>query len=109
MHITGLDCTSLHRFRARAIFYPNLYPKEQQSGAELLYVLVIAATGAVGQDAVPAFQAGHAGSIPVARSSSLAFFDSLFPYVRGSGLLLGRKPAHTMFLQFNYNPRTYLC
>jgi hypothetical protein len=43
MHRTGLDCTSLHRFRATAIFYPNFYPKAQQSGAEMLYVLVIAA------------------------------------------------------------------
>jgi hypothetical protein len=39
MHRTGLACTSLHRFRARAIFYPNFYPKVQQSGAEMLYVL----------------------------------------------------------------------
>jgi hypothetical protein len=33
IHRTGLACTSLHRFRARAIFYPNFYPKVQQSGA----------------------------------------------------------------------------
>jgi hypothetical protein len=31
MHRTGLDCTSLHRFRATAIFYPNFFPKVQQS------------------------------------------------------------------------------
>ena len=43
MHRTGLGCTSLHRFRATAIFYPNFYLKVQQSGAGMLYVLVIAA------------------------------------------------------------------
>jgi hypothetical protein len=36
-------------------------------------------TGAFGQDVLPAFQAGHAGSIPVARSSLLTFFDLAFP------------------------------
>ena len=35
-------------------------------------------TGVALQGVLPAFQAGHAGSIPVARSSSIAFFDSLF-------------------------------
>jgi hypothetical protein len=34
------------------------------------------------------------------------FFDFVFPYVRGSSLLPGRKPAHTMFIQLNWNPRT---
>lgn len=36
MHRTGLACTSLHRFRTTAIFYPNFYPEVQQSGAEML-------------------------------------------------------------------------
>ena len=43
MQRTGLACTNLHRFRTMAIFYPNFYPKVQQSGAEMLYVLVIPA------------------------------------------------------------------
>jgi hypothetical protein len=38
-------------------------------------------TGTAGQDALPAFQAGHAGSIPVARSSLMAYFDFVFPDV----------------------------
>jgi hypothetical protein len=66
-------------------------------------------TGVAGQSVLPAFQAGHAGSIPVARSSSLVFCDFLFPYVRNSKLLPGRKPAHAVLLQLNCNIRTYLC
>jgi hypothetical protein len=54
-------------------------------------------TGVFGQDALPAFQAGHAGSIPVARSSSLSFFDFVFPYVRDSRLPPGRKGAPAIF------------
>jgi hypothetical protein len=33
VHGTGPRCTSLHRFRAAAIFYPNFYPNRQQCGA----------------------------------------------------------------------------
>ena len=54
----------------------------------------------------PFRSAGHAGSIPVARSRSLAFLDLLFLYVPDSSLLPSSKPAHTMFLQLNCNPRT---
>ena len=46
---------------------------------------------------LPAFQAGHAGSIPVVRSSLLVFYDFVFSYVRDSSLLPGRKPAHAVF------------
>src|SRR5580693_1935574 len=47
MHGTGLGCTSLHGFRTTAIFYQNFYPKVQQSGAEMLYALVIPANWSV--------------------------------------------------------------
>jgi hypothetical protein len=36
----------------------------------------------------------------------MAFFDFVFPYVGACRLLSGCKPAHEMFLQLNYNPRT---
>ena len=42
-HRTGLRCTSIHRFRAAAIFYPNFYPNRRRSGVERLYLLVTAA------------------------------------------------------------------
>ena len=47
------------------------------------------------------FQAGHAGSIPVARSSLMATFRFCVPCVRDS-----RTYPHAMFLQLNCNPRT---
>ena len=65
---TAVRCTRLHRLRAAAIFYPNFYPNSERSGVEVLYILVAALNWAGGPDVSPAFQAGHAGSIPVARS-----------------------------------------
>ena len=47
MHGTGLGCTSLHGFRATAIFYPDFYPEVRQSGAKMLYVLVMPANWSV--------------------------------------------------------------
>jgi hypothetical protein len=45
--------------------------------------------GVANQSLSPAFQAGHAGSIPVARSSLMAFLDFVFPCARDSSLLSG--------------------
>ena len=39
-------------------------------------------TGVASQSVLPAFQAGHAGSIPVARSSSSTISDLALPYAR---------------------------
>ncbi len=39
-HRTGLRCTSFHRFRAAAVFYPVFYPKKRRSGVEMVYHLV---------------------------------------------------------------------
>jgi hypothetical protein len=63
-------------------------------------------TGTAGQDALPAFQAGHAGSIPVARSSLLTFIDLVFPLISIQAFLSGGEPIHAIFLQLNCNPRT---
>jgi hypothetical protein len=43
LHTTGLRCTSFHRLRAAAIFYPDFYPKMDLGGIELTYSLVTAA------------------------------------------------------------------
>ena len=40
---TAPHSTSLHRFQAAGIFYPNFYPKGQRSGIETPYLLVTAA------------------------------------------------------------------
>jgi hypothetical protein len=54
----------------------------------------------------PAFQAGHAGSIPVARSNLMAFFDFVFPMSAIQGFYRAASLPHAMFLQLNCNPRT---
>jgi hypothetical protein len=45
----------------------------RRSGAEMLYILVTAQTGAAFQRVLPAFQVGHAGSIPGIRSEEFYF------------------------------------
>ena len=73
---TGPRCTSLHRFRAATIFYPNFYPKGGAAGLKCRIPWSWPQTGVADQSSSPAFQAGHAGSIPVARSSLITFSDS---------------------------------
>ena len=70
MHRTTLRCTRIHRFQTAAIFYQNFYPNRQLIGADMLYVLVTAASWHGLPRVSPAFQAGYAGSIPVARSQA---------------------------------------
>ncbi len=69
VHRTGLRCTSLHGLQIAAIFYPIFYQKRRDDGVEMLYSLPTATDWMIGQSASVAFQAGHAGSIPVARST----------------------------------------
>jgi hypothetical protein len=87
-------------------FLPNFYPKRESGGVERLFLLVMAANREGRPEFVTSLRSGHAGSIPVARStvarstvarsSSLVFCDFLFLDVRSSSLP-GRKPAHTVF------------
>jgi hypothetical protein len=58
------SCTSLHTFRAAAVFYPNFYPKRQLSRLRCYTSWSQPQTGVAGRSLSPAFQAGHAGSIP---------------------------------------------
>jgi hypothetical protein len=73
VHWTGPCCTSIHRFQVPAVFYPNFYPERRHSEATTLYPLVAGTGRATERSAQLTFQAGHAGSIPVARSSYVAF------------------------------------
>ena len=65
-------------------------------------------TGVAVESALPAFQAGHAGSIPVARSSSSAIFDFKFTYVllqaicRSSRLPIPSLSSLIEILELNY-------
>jgi hypothetical protein len=106
MHGTGQCCTNIHRFQVVAVFYPNFYPKGQPGDVERLFLLVMAAKPEGDQSVSPAFQAGHAGSIPVARSSSSRILDLVFAEVLFRGRLPDRKAALAMFRQLNCNPRT---
>ena len=56
--------------RQRRFITPDFYPRKQRSGERMLFLLVPGATGPASQTCLPAFQAGHAGSIPAARSLS---------------------------------------
>lgn len=106
MHRTGLAYTSLHRFRARAIFYPNFYPKEQQSGAGMLYVLVIVANWSGRPGCVtdlPSRSCGSDSRRPLQFINNFRFGVPICPV---GGRLLGRKSAHAIFLQPNWNTRT---
>jgi hypothetical protein len=76
---TALRCTNFQRFQAAAIFYPNFYPKRRRSRIERLYHQVMAANRSSRPEYVTSLPSWHAGSIPVARSSLLTFFDLVFP------------------------------
>ena len=67
-HRTAVRCTSLHRFPAAAIFYPNFYPKRQHSGAEMGISWSQARTGVADRSTLAASQADSASSILVTRS-----------------------------------------
>jgi hypothetical protein len=70
VHRTTLRCTRIHRFQTAAIFYQNFYPNRQLIGADMLYVLVTAASWHGLPRVSPAFQAGYAGSIPAVGQTS---------------------------------------
>ena len=67
----------------------------------MLYPLVTAANWRDFESALRAFQAGHAGSIPVARSSSLAFFDLLFTCLLFQRSHWPARPPIPVFSLFN--------
>jgi hypothetical protein len=86
MQRTGLDCTSLHRFRATAIFYPNFYPKRQPGGAGELFLLVAAANregrpGCV--TSLPSWSYGFDSRRPL--SSSVRRFGELRQHLLSDG------------------------
>ena len=62
---TGLRGTSFHRFHAAGIFYLNFYPNGHPSESRGRVSWSQAQAGADIQGLSPAFQAGHAGSIPM--------------------------------------------
>ena len=65
-HRTAVRCTSLHRFPAAAIFYPNFYPKQQRSGAEIAYLLVTGTDWSRRPEYASSFPSWSSASIPVA-------------------------------------------
>jgi len=68
----ALDRTRLHQdpqIPGISSFYPNLYPEIRHSEAATLYLLVAGKAGASQENTRATFQAGYAGSIPVARST----------------------------------------
>ena len=68
VHRTGLRCTSLHRFRAAAVFYRISTQKGSAAESRCYIPWSQPPIGVTGHSALLAFKAGHASSIPVARS-----------------------------------------
>ena len=56
MHWTGPCCTSIHKFRVMAVFYPDLYPERRHSQAETLYLLVAGTSRSIPTE--------HTGNLP---------------------------------------------
>jgi hypothetical protein len=81
----GTVLHSLPQIPGTAIFYPVFSPETRHSGAQKPYLLVTAPIWNGAWSLSAAFQAGHAGSIPVARS-----------LVTGAGLHLRGRYAISM-------------
>ena len=108
VHRTALHCTAPDSTDFRQRRFSTQISTQKGSAAESRRRISWSRppTGMVGRSVLPAFQAGHVGSIPVARSSSWVFFDFGFPHVRDSSLLSDHMSVNAMFLQLNCNLRT---
>ena len=84
---TALRCTSLHRFREAAIFYPNFYPDRQRSGVEMVYPLVTAASLGGWPEFVsslPSWSCGFDSRRPLQLGGLFRFCVSICPRLKSS-------------------------
>jgi hypothetical protein len=94
MRRTALRCTSVHRFQAAAVFYPDFYPNGQCSGIETPYLLVTAANWDGRPERVtslPSWSCGFDSRRPL---QFAGFFRFRVPVGNGSGFPPGRKLAY---------------
>ena len=73
VHRTALQCTRIHRFRGSRFSTQISTQKGSAAESKCHISWSQPPTRVADQNVSPAFQAGHAGSIPVARSASLIF------------------------------------